>query len=276
MSTNILRRHPSTPPGPPPHRRRAAPGPWTSSSGRSGFQSEIRYLIPRCETSQSFCGPWALLPAARGRLPADGLSGSNRLCLRRRQAPPASPSPVPPVTHTQTGAMPDPGSGDPYRVNVGGGDVCTGHPEILDAVPASVTRLPDIYPGLGGAGTASTTGAGGAMPTTTPTRARPGTAVRVRAAAQRNGMIARRLAEQKLIPNSKFRVVASLWAHFAMFCMTKSDRDQINSCPSWLATVPYRSDADRQVAISAAPAEAYFALLGAPEIATIAPQSSRI
>ena len=37
-------------------------------------------------------------------------------------------------------------------------------------------------------------------------------------------------AEQKLIPNSKFRVVDSLWAHFAMFCMTKSDRDQIDSC----------------------------------------------
>jgi len=37
-------------------------------------------------------------------------------------------------------------------------------------------------------------------------------------------------AEQKLIPNSKFRVIDSLWAHFAMFCMTKSDRDQIDSC----------------------------------------------
>ena len=28
-------------------------------------------------------------------------------------------------------------------------------------------------------------------------------------------------AEQKLIPNSKFRVVDSLWAHFAMFCLTR-------------------------------------------------------
>jgi homoserine O-acetyltransferase len=37
-------------------------------------------------------------------------------------------------------------------------------------------------------------------------------------------------AEQKLIPNSKFREVDSLWAHFAMFCMTKSDRAQIDSC----------------------------------------------
>jgi homoserine O-acetyltransferase/O-succinyltransferase len=35
---------------------------------------------------------------------------------------------------------------------------------------------------------------------------------------------------RSLIPNSKFRVVDSLWAHFAMFCMTKSDRDQIDSC----------------------------------------------
>ncbi|MGE3290719.1 MAG: alpha/beta fold hydrolase [Geminicoccaceae bacterium] len=37
-------------------------------------------------------------------------------------------------------------------------------------------------------------------------------------------------AEQKLIPNSKFRVVDSLWAHFAMFCMTASDREQIDAC----------------------------------------------
>jgi hypothetical protein len=35
--------------------------------------------------------------------------------------------------------------------------------------------------------------------------------------------------EQKLIPDSKFRVVDSL-AHFAMFCMTKSDREQIETC----------------------------------------------
>ena len=37
-------------------------------------------------------------------------------------------------------------------------------------------------------------------------------------------------AEQKLIPNSKFRVVKSVWAHFAMFCMAPSDREQIDSC----------------------------------------------
>jgi homoserine O-acetyltransferase/O-succinyltransferase len=37
-------------------------------------------------------------------------------------------------------------------------------------------------------------------------------------------------AEQKLIPNSKFRVVESLWAHFAMFCLTASDRNQIDAC----------------------------------------------
>lgn len=37
-------------------------------------------------------------------------------------------------------------------------------------------------------------------------------------------------AEQRLIPNSKFRVVQSLWAHFAMFCMTPSDREQIDAC----------------------------------------------
>jgi len=37
-------------------------------------------------------------------------------------------------------------------------------------------------------------------------------------------------AEQKLIPNSKYRVVESLWAHFAMFCKARSDRDQIDTC----------------------------------------------
>ena len=39
-------------------------------------------------------------------------------------------------------------------------------------------------------------------------------------------------AEQKLVPNSKFRVVDSLWAHFAMLCMTKSEQNQIDSCIS--------------------------------------------
>ena len=40
----------------------------------------------------------------------------------------------------------------------------------------------------------------------------------------------RRSDFSKLIPNSKFRVVDSLQAHFAMFCLTKSDREQIDSC----------------------------------------------
>jgi homoserine O-acetyltransferase len=37
-------------------------------------------------------------------------------------------------------------------------------------------------------------------------------------------------AEQKLIPNSEFRVLESDCAHFAMFCMTHSERDQIDAC----------------------------------------------
>jgi homoserine O-acetyltransferase len=36
--------------------------------------------------------------------------------------------------------------------------------------------------------------------------------------------------EQKLIPDSKFRIVDSLWAHFAMCCMTPSDREEIDGC----------------------------------------------
>ena len=37
-------------------------------------------------------------------------------------------------------------------------------------------------------------------------------------------------AEQQLIPNSEFRLVDSLWAHFAMFCLDPSDREQIDAC----------------------------------------------
>ena len=35
-------------------------------------------------------------------------------------------------------------------------------------------------------------------------------------------------AEQKMIPNSELRVINSLWAHFAMFCMTPNDKEQID------------------------------------------------
>jgi homoserine O-acetyltransferase len=37
-------------------------------------------------------------------------------------------------------------------------------------------------------------------------------------------------AEQRLIPNSEFKVVDSLWAHFAMFCLGTSEREQIDAC----------------------------------------------
>jgi hypothetical protein len=37
------------------------------ASGRSGFQSEIRYLMPRCETFRGFCRSWARLSAAWDR-----------------------------------------------------------------------------------------------------------------------------------------------------------------------------------------------------------------
>jgi homoserine O-acetyltransferase len=37
-------------------------------------------------------------------------------------------------------------------------------------------------------------------------------------------------AEQRMIANSEFRVVDSLRAHFAMFCLTDSDREQIDAC----------------------------------------------
>jgi len=34
--------------------------------------------------------------------------------------------------------------------------------------------------------------------------------------------------EQKMIPNSKLRVVNTLWAHFGMFCVTSNEKDQID------------------------------------------------
>ncbi len=39
-------------------------------------------------------------------------------------------------------------------------------------------------------------------------------------------------AEQRLIPDSEFRIVDSLQAHFAMFCLAPSDREQIDACIS--------------------------------------------
>ena len=32
-----------------------------------------------------------------------------------------------------------------------------------------------------------------------------------------------------MIANGEFRVIDSLWAHFAMFCLGPSDREQIDS-----------------------------------------------
>ena len=61
--------------------------------------------------------------------------------LNRPQPPPVSSMASDP---RPAGAMPDPGSGDPYRVNVGRHHVRTWPPDILDAVPAPVTRPPDV------------------------------------------------------------------------------------------------------------------------------------
>jgi hypothetical protein len=59
-----------TPPAPTVHRSRAAPGPWTSSSGQSEFQSSIQDLIRRFETSQGFCRFGALSGAVECRFAA--------------------------------------------------------------------------------------------------------------------------------------------------------------------------------------------------------------
>jgi hypothetical protein len=52
----------------------APAGGQSAVSWGSRFQSALRYLIPRFETSLGFCGSWALRPAARGRFAAGGPS----------------------------------------------------------------------------------------------------------------------------------------------------------------------------------------------------------
>ena len=82
-------------------------------------------------------------------------------------------------------------------MNERGHDVCAWHPDILDAVPAPVARLPDIAGGRWGRRHLDH-GRGRGRPTTTPTRAKPGTGASVRAAAQSKGRIARGIMERFL------------------------------------------------------------------------------
>src|SRR6202047_1932472 len=65
---------------------------------------------------------------------------------RRGVVRPTSPPPVPPVAADPhpTAAMADPTSGHPYRASKWGHDKCARHPDVLDAVPAPIARLPDI------------------------------------------------------------------------------------------------------------------------------------
>src|ERR1700724_3760343 len=65
---------------------------------------------------------------------------------RRIVVRPTSPPPVPPVAADPhpTAAMPDPTSGHPYRASIRGHDKCAWHPDVLDAVPAPIARLPDV------------------------------------------------------------------------------------------------------------------------------------
>src|SRR6202047_307150 len=67
-------------------------------------------------------------------------------CGRRIVVRPTSPPPVPPVAADPqpTAAMPDPTSGHPYRASIRGQDKCAWHPDVLDAVPAPIARLPDV------------------------------------------------------------------------------------------------------------------------------------
>ena len=60
-----------------------------------------------------------------------------------RRGSPASPAPVtsPPDPAV---AMPDPSSGHPYRMDIRGHDIRSGHPDVPAAVPAPIARLPDI------------------------------------------------------------------------------------------------------------------------------------
>ena len=175
----------------------------TRNSSRCSFMtSPVAAIISRrCEYSFASSIGTGSLHGAAGRDPKRQVrtpAGPTAAPFRRprpssipRKIRPASPPPVA-SSPDPARAVPDPGSGHPHRMDKGGHDVCAWHPDILNAVPAPVTRLPDIT-GSRWRGTTSTTGAGGAKPTTTPTRATPGPATSVRAAAQRMGRIDRRL-----------------------------------------------------------------------------------
>jgi homoserine O-acetyltransferase len=63
-------------------------------------------------------------------------------------------------------------------------------------------------------------------------------------------------AEQLLIPNSEFRMVSSLWAHFAMFAIFEEDKKAIDAVLRELLAVPVEVTPERAPAEAGAPAEA--------------------
>jgi homoserine O-acetyltransferase len=63
-------------------------------------------------------------------------------------------------------------------------------------------------------------------------------------------------AEQLLIPNSEFRIVSSLWAHFTMFAIFEEDKKAIDDLLKELLAVPVEAAPERARAEAEAPAGA--------------------
>jgi hypothetical protein len=105
---------------------------FASSIGTGSLQGEARRAAIRSARSAP----------SRGSQPHDSDPPSSI----PRKIRPASPPPVA-SSPDPAGAVPDPGSGRPHRMDKGGHNVCAWHPDILNAVPAPVTRLPDITGG---------------------------------------------------------------------------------------------------------------------------------
>src|SRR5438270_12525506 len=99
--------------------------------------------LSRCSLSNASLAPGRCAPNKTGSRARWRCADGGATARRTGEVRPVSPPPVA-SSPDPAGAVPDPGSGHPHRMDKGGHDVRAWHPDILNAVPAPVTRLPDI------------------------------------------------------------------------------------------------------------------------------------
>ena len=112
----------------------AAPG--CSSSRRSWMTSPVAATISRS-------GEGSFVSSICNSSPHGEAVHDRKSELRTPPSPELSPPPVA-SDPNPTAPTTNPGSRHPHRVNIRGYDVFAWHPDILNAVPAPVARLPDI------------------------------------------------------------------------------------------------------------------------------------